>query len=265
MAVEYGTPLVTNVKNAKILVEAIARHFDLEILSIDYQTGHRTVVLPGLINIGAFVPGVATGGSRDFHMVTRASIAAGFSMIRVMPLGVEGSVTDARALKIAQKGSRHGALCDYNFSVAATSSNAEQISHVVADVGSLYIPFNHLSGNISKVATVTSHFAAWPADKTIITDAKTTDLASVLLLASLHSRKLHITCIITEDDIKLIALSKSKGLRVTCDVSVCSLFLSQEDYPQCTFLPTAKDQEALWEHMATIDAFSVGSLPSNWL
>ena len=261
MAVEYGTPLVTNVKNAKILVEAIARHFDLEILSIDYQTGHRTVVLPGLINVGAFVPGVATGGSRDFHLVTRASIAAGFSMIRIMPLGVEGSVTDARALKIAQQGSRHGAFCDYNFSVAATSSNAEQISQVVADVGSLYIPFNHLSGNISKVAAVTSHFAAWPTDKTIITDAKTTDLASVLLLASLHSRKLHITCVTTEDDIKLIALSKSKGLKVTCDVSVCSLFLSQEDYPQCTFLPTAKDQEVLWEHMAIIDAFSIGSLP----
>ena len=261
MAVDYQTPLVTNVKNAKILIEAIARHYDFEIQSIDYQTGHRTVLLPGLINIAAFVPGLVTGGSRDFHTVTKASVAAGFTMIRVMPLGFEGSVTDARVLKIAQLGSRQGALCDYNFSVAATSSNAEQVSQVVADVGSLFIPFNHLSGNISKVAAVTSHFAAWPTDKTIITDAKTTDLASVLLLASLHSRKLHITCVTTDDDIRLIALSKSKGLKVTCDVSVYSLFLSQEDYPQCHFLPTAQDQASLWEHMETIDAFSVGSLP----
>ena len=38
MAVDYQIPLVTNVKNAKILVEAIARHFDLEILSIDCKT-----------------------------------------------------------------------------------------------------------------------------------------------------------------------------------------------------------------------------------
>ncbi|KAK5008420.1 Carbamoyl-phosphate synthase, partial [Cryomyces antarcticus] len=31
MAIDYQTPLVTNVKNAKILIEAIARHYDLEI------------------------------------------------------------------------------------------------------------------------------------------------------------------------------------------------------------------------------------------
>ena len=261
MAVDYQVPLVTNVKNAKILVEAIARHYDFEIQNIDYQTGHPTVVLPGLINVGAFVPGLTTSGSRDFHTISKASIAAGFSMIRVMPLGIEGSITDVRSLKVAQQNSHHGALCDYNFSVAASSTNSEQISQLTADVGSLFIPFNHLRGNISKVAAVTSHFASWPNEKTIITDAKTTDLASVLLLASLHARKLHVTCVTTEDDIRLIALSKSKGLKVTCDVSVYSLFLSRDDYPRCTSLPAAKDQKALWEHMGIIDVFSIGSLP----
>ena len=261
MAVDYQTPLVTNVKNAKILIEAISRHYDLEILSIDSQTSHRTILLPGLINIGAFVPGVAVKGSHDFNMVTKASIAAGFSMIRIMPLGLDGSVTDARALKIAQQNSRQGAFCDYNFSVVATSDNADQVGQVTGQVGSLFIPFNHLYGNISKVAAITSHFAVWPTHKPIITDAKTTDLASVLLLASLHSRKLHVTSVSTKEDITLIALSKEKGLQVTCDVSVYSLFLSQVDFPQFTFLPTKEDQDALWEYLKIIDIFSVGSLP----
>ena len=261
MAVDYQTPLVTNVKNAKILIEAIARHFELEISNIDAQTSHRTVVLPGLINIAAFVPGITTRGSHDFQIVSRASISAGFSMIRIMPLGLEGSVTDARALKAAQLNSKRGASCDYNFSVAATSSNADQISHVTAEVGSLFIPFNHLSDNISKVAAVTAHFEAWPNFKPIVTDAKMTDLASILLLASLHSRKIHVTSVTTKDDIKLIALSKQKGLKVTCDVAVYSLFLSQDDYPQAKVLPTAEDQKALWEHMNIIDVFSIGSLP----
>ncbi len=171
MAVDYQTPLVTNVKNAKILIEAISRHFDLEISNLDSQTSHRTVVLPGLINIAAFVPGIATRGSHDFQTVTKASIAAGLSMIRIMPLGLDGSLTDARALKTAQLNSKRGASCDYNFSVAATSGNADQISHVTAEVGSLFIPFNHLSNNIRKVATVTAHFEAWPIFKPIVTDA----------------------------------------------------------------------------------------------
>lgn len=261
MAVDYQTPLVTNVKNAKILIEAIARHFDMDISSIDAQTSHRTIVLPGLINIAAFVPGIATRGSHDFQNVTRASIAAGFTMVRIMPLGLEGSVTDARALKTAQLNSKRGASCDYNFSVAATSANADQISQVTGEVGSLFIPFNHLSDNISKVAAMTAHFEAWPSFKPIITDAKMTDLASILLLASLHSRKIHVTSVTTKDDIKLIALSKEKGLKVTCDVSVYSLFLSQADFPEAKFLPTAEDQKVLWEHITIIDVFSVGSLP----
>lgn len=261
MAVDYQTPLVTNVKNAKILIEAISRHFDLEIISIDCQTSHRTMILPGLINVAAFVPGITAEESHDFQKVTRASIAAGFSMIRTMPLGLEGSVTDVQALKVAQSNGRRGAYCDFNFSVAATSTNSENLGLLVSQVGSLFIPFNHLSGNINKVAAITSHFEAWPAHKPMITDAKTTDLASVLLLASLHNRKLHVMSVTTKDDIKLIALSKEKGLKVTCDVSVFSLFLSQDRYPQCLFLPTKTDQKALWDHLHIIDAFSMGSLP----
>lgn len=38
MAVDYQTPLVTNVKNAKILIEALARKYDLSISKIDNQT-----------------------------------------------------------------------------------------------------------------------------------------------------------------------------------------------------------------------------------
>jgi carbamoyl-phosphate synthase/aspartate carbamoyltransferase len=261
MAVDYSTPLVTNVKNAKILIEAIARHFEMEISIRDYHTSHRTLNLPGLVNVAAFVPGIATPGSDDLLAVTKASVASGFTMIRVMPVGVEGSITDAKSLKTAQLNSKSGAKCDFNFSVAATSTNAEEISQITSEVGSLFIPFNHLSDNISKVAAVTAHFDSWPTSKPMVTDAKMTDLASILLLASLHGRNIHVTNVTTKDDIKLIAMSKQKGLSVTCDVSVYSLFLSQNDYPEAHFLPALEDQQALWEHLETIDVFSVGSVP----
>ncbi|PKS09242.1 hypothetical protein jhhlp_003856 [Lomentospora prolificans] len=261
MAVDYQIPLVTNVKNAKILVEAIARHFDLEICKRDFQTSHRTVILPGLVNIAAFVPGVVSPNNDDLQTITKASALAGFSMLRVMPLGLEGSITDALSLKVAQQNSKAGAYCDFNFSVAATSNNADQISQVTGEVGSLFIPFNHLSCNISKVATVTAHFESWPQNKPIVTDAKLTDLASILLLASLHDRRIHVSSVTTKEDIRLIALSKGKGLKVTCDVSIYSLYLSQDDFPGCEKLPTAEDQRALWEHLSTIDVFAIGSLP----
>lgn len=261
MAVDYQTPLVTNVKNAKILIEAIARHYPLNIHTSDFQTSHRTVVLPGLINIAAFVPGLVTPGSKDFEEVTKASIAAGFSMVRVMPVGVDSSVTQATDLKIVQQNAQDKSYCDFNISVAATATNSDEITQVTGEVGSLFVPFNHLSGNINKVATVTNHFSSWPSSKPLITDAKGTDLASILLLASLHSRNIHVMSVTSKEDINIIALSKEKGLKVTCDVSIFCLFLSRDDFPDCTSLPSAEDQKALWEHMSTIDVFSIGSIP----
>lgn len=261
MAVDYQTPLITNIKIAKILVEAIARQYDLRIRSIDAQTSHRTITLPGLVNIAAFVPGVAQRDSKDFAAVSKASIAAGFSMVRVMPCGLDSAITNALTLKTAQQNAERGSYCDFNFSVAATPTNADQISSTANDVGSLFLPFSHSSGGINKVALVTSHFGVWPSEKAIVTDAKTTDLASILLLASLHDRKVHITSVTSKDDINLIALSKNKGLKVTCDVSIYSLFVSQAQYPECTTLPTAEDQHALWDNMDVIDCFAIGSTP----
>lgn len=261
MAVDYQVPLVTNVKNAKLLIEALARNYKLEVIDIDYKTSHQTVQLPGLINISAFVPGIAEQNNYDLEFISKASVSAGFSMIRVLPLGSDSAVTDVKTLKIAQSNSRSGVYCDYNFSIAATATNAGQIAQLAIQVGSLFIPFNHHSGNVNKVAAITEHFESWPDHKPILTDAKASDLATLLLLASLHNRKLHITSVTTADDIKMISLSKAKGLKVTCDVSVYALFFSQENYPQCTFLPTKQDQEALWLNLAFIDVFSIGCLP----
>jgi len=93
------------------------------------------------------------------------------------------------------------------------------------------------------------------------TDAKTTNLASILLFASLHNRSIHVLDVRTAADIELICLSKQKGLKVTADVTIYTLFLNQSMYPQAQCLPTVEDQEAIWEHLEHIDTLSVGRLP----
>ena len=49
MAVDYQTPLVTNVKNAKILIEAIARNYDMSISRVDYQTFAEVPTAPAVL------------------------------------------------------------------------------------------------------------------------------------------------------------------------------------------------------------------------
>jgi carbamoyl-phosphate synthase/aspartate carbamoyltransferase len=263
MAVDYAVPLVTNVKCAKLMVAAIVREPTLDICSADFKTSHETFTFPGLVSIQTFVPGVAKQGSQDFAAVTQAAVRAGFSMIQALPQGVGSRIEDEVSLALAQANANGSAHCDYLFGIAATADNASRFEggDITSGTRSLFVPASFASNTVNKVATVAGHFAAWPQDKPIVTDAKTTDLASILLLASLHSRNVHVVNVKTRDDILLIALSKEKGLKVTCDVAVYSLFFAKEQFPGSTCLPSAEDQKALWENLAVIDTFSVGSIP----
>ena len=49
MAVDFQTPLVTNVKNAKILIEAISRNYDFSVSKVDYQTFAEVPTAPALL------------------------------------------------------------------------------------------------------------------------------------------------------------------------------------------------------------------------
>ncbi|TIC51772.1 carbamoyl-phosphate synth [Wallemia mellicola] len=256
MAVDYAVPLVTNVKCAKLLIEAIVRKPSLEVDSVDYKTSHRTFTLPGLINVQAYTDKVAEANSGSFEKATLAALEGGFTVAQVIPMGVENGKS-LQAMHTNAVKSR----CDYVLSVSATPDNVDGLDAFEEDVQSLYIPFNKLSGNVNKVATIASHFGSWPSGKPIVTDARSTDLASILLLASLHGRSIHVTNVSNRDDISLIALSKGRDLKVTCDVAVYSLFFSREDYPEATVLPTKKDQKALWDNLDKIDMFSVGTVP----
>ncbi|PWY98304.1 putative URA2-multifunctional pyrimidine biosynthesis protein [Testicularia cyperi] len=267
LAIDRSIPLITNVKNAKLFVEALARHrkagsmFDIS--PVDFKTSHTGFTFPGLINVHAFVPGLADGkvSASELAELTKASIAGGFTTVQLTPAGVSSSITDAESLAVAVKKIEGAAHCDVSLGIAGTASNAESIDELADSARSLLISFNGLGSNVSKAATIAAHFASWPGDRPIVTDARNTDLASVLLLASLNSRSIHVTNVLSRDDIQLIALSKAKGLQVTCDVAVYALFFTTEMYPQATCLPSADDQKALWENLEDIDMFSIGSTP----
>ncbi|ODV67048.1 protein URA1 [Hyphopichia burtonii NRRL Y-1933] len=256
MAVDYSIPLVTNVKNAKLLVEALARNISLDVTNNDAQTSHSTAVLPGLINISSFVPSFD-----DFEAATKTSLAAGFTYNAFLPQTVNGStITDLDSLADAIGSASSAAYSDYSLYIAASETNVEEAAEAADSAGALFIPFNDFVK--SKVSSISAHFASWPESKPIITDAKATDLASVLLLASLHNRSIHITNVSFKEDLSLIKMAKEKKLQVTCDVSVYSLFLTREDFPKLPFLPTKEDQDALWEGLADVDCFSIGVLPT---
>ena len=260
MAVDFAVPLITNVKNAKMLAEALVRKLPLDVSSIDSKSSHMTHSFPGLINITTFIPGLLEPGSDDMLSVTNASIGSGFTTVLVLPWGTNSQISDRATLEQARSSAAGAAHCNFALSVTATPSNAQTLDEELqAATKSLFIPFR-IDNLTMSLSTVAAHFSSWPIDKPVITDAKGSDLASILLLASLHNRSVHVTDVRSSDDILLISLSKAKLLKVTCDISVYSLFFTREQFPSSS-LPSAADQKALWKNLDVVDVFSVGATP----
>ena len=260
LAVDFAVPLITNVKVAKLLIEALVRKLPLEVSSTDYKTSHTTHTFPGFVNIAAFVPGLTLKDNSDFLESTKASLSSGFTMTVVLPKALGNQIEDRRSLDCALLNVASGAHCNFALGVTATPVNATVTDKELQDdTKFLFIPFKQ--DPPTPLSVVAAYFGSWTADKLIATDAKGPDLASCLLFASLHNRALHVTDLQSEDDITIVSLSKAKGLKVTCDVSIYSLFFDRDHFPGSARLPSAKDRRALWKNIAEIDAFSIGELP----
>ncbi|KAJ8326116.1 Carbamoyl-phosphate synthase [Batrachochytrium dendrobatidis] len=262
MAVDFDVPLITNIKCAKLFVEALGRGVDFEISSNDYQTSHRTIVLPGLINMQNFVPFATIPDSGHAEKITRAAAAGGFTLICNTAIGQgESAVKDRRTVGVAKKNFNGKSVVDYTFGLAANKSNVSGIAALEHDVSSLYVKLSEDATSPTTLADVAASFIAWPASRLVITHASHTQLAAVMFLANLHSRPLHITQVTKREDLALIIAGKQNGMRITCDVCVHALFLCRStiDHPS---LPTQEDMDYLWSNLDAIDCLTVGTLCS---
>ncbi|KAL7320115.1 Carbamoyl-phosphate synthase [Mucor circinelloides] len=250
MAVDYSIPLLTNVKCAKLFVEALARKKDFEIHGVDFKSSSNTATLPGLFNINAYLP-----STEDLAQVTEASLKSGLTTISA----VCADVKDQSSLEAISAVAHKSASVDYLLNITATAENADKLDTVASSAAAVYINTDKIgSGNVSVFDSV---FESWPSDQVMITEAKGTDLASILLLASIHGRAIHVSNVTSKDDLALIGMSKNKNLKVTCDVSIYSLFLNNTEVDSKA-LPSAADQEGLWSKLSVIDCFSLGSTPA---
>jgi carbamoyl-phosphate synthase/aspartate carbamoyltransferase len=264
MAVDFAIPLITNVKVAKLFVEALVRRMPLNVSTVDAKTSHITHVFPGLVNIAAFVPNLVIPGSDDIVEASKAALSAGFTTSLIIPLGHGNEISDRATLDQARAnisaGSGYG---NYAFGITASPTNSKALEEdLQADVKSLFIPF--VPGHVfrRKFPSCPGHFASWPVDKPIVTNAKGADLASVLMAASLNGRSVHISDVQNKEDLLLIKLSKAKGLKVTCDVSVYILFFTRDQFGTgVKALPTADDQAFIWKNLDVVDAFTVNGPP----
>jgi dihydroorotase (multifunctional complex type) len=228
------------------------------------------ITLPGLIDPHVHLREPGATHKEDFDTGTAAALAGGFTTVLAMP-NTAPPLTDADNLGLARAAAKAKARCDYGLFLGAGPDNAALAAPLAAGVCGMKMYLDQTYGplRLEGLDTLAQHFQEWPGVKPIAAHAEGRSLATVILLAALHDRPVHICHVSRKEEIRLIRAAKEKGIRVTCEVTPHHMFLTQEDLPHLgrgrgevrPRLARREDLDALWQNLAVIDCFATDHAP----
>lgn len=256
-AVEFGVPLLTNIKCAKLFVKAmeqavrVNRRFPLSACDAQYSSFMHS--MPGLVLLDSVMGNMPSRRapvpwSEGWRKQSEEALRGGFC-ITAAAASVEDSATSEGLLALAESGKRES-LCDFAIFATAGRENATIARQMASTVYGLKVPAEAAScfeeGSVEAWIT---QLEKWPAKMPIFIEASGRSLAALLFAAVLSDRDVHVSEVRTRNDIQLISSSKQRGLGVTCTVNVLDLYAASG-----SGRISRNDQEALWENYMTIDA-----------
>ncbi|XP_012543292.1 CAD protein [Monomorium pharaonis] len=273
LAVDYSVPLITDVKCAKLLVEAlrmVGGKAPRMKTHTDCMSSRKMIRLPGLIDVHVHTRDPGAVHKEDFASCTAAALAGGITTIFAMP-NTNPAVVDHKTFAIAKAQAAAGSRCDYALFAGASSDNYNDIRELAPHVAALkmYLNETFTTLRLTDLSVWIKHFESWPKKHPLCVHAEGQTTAAVLLLASLHNRPIHVCHVARKEEIQIIRAAKEHGLAVTCEVCPHHLFLCQDDLERIgsgrgqvrPTLGTKEDQQALWDNMDVIDCFATDHAP----
>ncbi|XP_076067925.1 carbamoyl-phosphate synthetase 2, aspartate transcarbamylase, and dihydroorotase rudimentary isoform X2 [Oratosquilla oratoria] len=271
MAVDLSVPLVTDVKCAKLLVEAlrlIGGAPDLK-THVDCVTSRRIVKLPGLVDVHVHVREPGATHKETWDTCTAAALSGGVTLLCAMP-NTCPPVVDATSFSLAKEVASRGARCDYAIFMGASNENHASLAALAPRAAALKMYLNETFTTLRLDDTTTwlKHLESWPRSMPVCVHAEGRTTAAVLLLAQLAGRSVHVCHVARKEEVLIIRAAKAKGMAVTCEVCPHHLFLTEEDAKKLggrgevrPALVSREDQEALWENLDIIDCFATDHAP----
>lgn len=258
-SVDFSVPLLTNIKCAKLFVkvmELIHRNGrSLPLGPYDSRFSSRVVTLPGLVMVDlpvddtfSSVSSKKTGIPQTVSSVTGHALEGGFALVG-LSFSRDKCSEPEQFLNLLQE-SKAQAFCNFSLYVTAKPGNAAVVRPLAGKSAGLKIsPEETEQRHDSAVETWMTYFQTWPKGTPVVLNASGSSLAALLFAAVVSSRQVHITQVRRREDIVLIETSKLKGISISCDVNVLDLYANDVSGRM-----KRKDQEALWEHLETVDA-----------
>lgn len=273
-AVDYAIPLISDVKCAKLLVEALKLIDGNPPVKthIDCLTARSIVRLPGLIDVHVHLREPGATEKEDFSSGTAAALAGGITLVGVMP-NTSPPIMNMDTLQQTLNLANAKAKCDFGLFLAATKGNEEELAKItkMTRVLGVKMYLNNTFGQLCLPSMLDwmGHFEKLPKNVPICAHAEQQTTAAVILFAHMYDRHVHICHVAREEEILVIKKAKERGINVTCEVAPHHLFLSEEDAATIgrsranvkPNLVSVRDQKALWDNLHVIDVFATDHAP----
>jgi carbamoyl-phosphate synthase/aspartate carbamoyltransferase/dihydroorotase len=301
LAIDFSVPLVTNIKCAKLLIEAMCNWESpdtvegIQLSNLDVRSNTGSIVtLPGLFDVHVHLREPGGEYKEDWESGTASALAGGFTFVGAMP-NTNPSIVDPQAFHKVAELAKSKARCDYGIFMGASVYNAQEIGafakpNPTSPVFALkmYLDQTFSTLKLDSLGSWMEHFANWPKEIPICLHSEGPRAAACILLAHLYDRHVHVCHVSLKEEIELIKQAKQKGIKVTCEVCPHHLFLCDEDAPKISQmfdssssqgaegeakplnggfhevrprLNTRADQEALWANMDVIDIIATDHAP----
>ncbi|CAG4909774.1 unnamed protein product [Colias eurytheme] len=272
LAVDYAVPLVTDVKCAKLLVQAMLRCGGAPPMKThtDCMTSRNIIKLPGFIDVHVHVREPGATYKEDFDSCTASALAGGITMICAMP-NTNPPVIDRGSYELVSALSRVSARCDYALFIGASTSNSDTAAELAPQAAALkmYLNETFTTLKLDDMTIWQKHLQNWPKKFPICAHAEREKTGAIILMASLLDRPIHICHVARKEEILIIKAAKERGLKVTCEVCPHHLFLSTNDIERIgkgraevrPVLCSPEDQQELWNNMDIIDIFATDHAP----
>ncbi|CAK1552080.1 unnamed protein product [Leptosia nina] len=272
LAVDYAVPLVTDVKCAKLLVQAMLKCGGAPVMKThtDCMTSRNIIKLPGFIDVHVHVREPGATYKEDFDSCTASALAGGITMICAMP-NTNPPVVDRTSFDYVAALSRVSSRCDYALYMGASTSNSETAAELAPQSAALkmYLNETYTTLKLDDMTVWQKHLQNWPKKIPICAHAEREKTGAIILMASLLDRPIHICHLARKEEILIVKAAKERGLKVTCEVCPHHLFLSTNDVDRIgkgraevrPVLCSPEDQEALWNNMDVIDIFATDHAP----
>ena len=228
------------------------------------------MVLPGMADVHVHLRVPGGEQKEDFRTGSAAALAGGITALMAMPNTMPPIIT-LEDWQAAQKQAREESLCDVDMFAGASIRNISQLPEIGLYVRALKLYMDLTFGElrIAEMPHLENVFRLWPAEKVLALHAEGDSVRIGLDLAEKFNRRVHFCHISRKDEIEWIAAAKSRGLRVTCEVTPHHLFLNENDARRLgplgdmrPRLARQSDVDALWAHVnTTIDCVASDHAP----